>query len=268
MGVCCSSGDKKMSRNYIKLNELGKTNYSQVTKRVRVGTYQMVAVKKYYKRRCNMERVRNEMSILAEVSHPSVMKMLENEENKQKIYFVLEYIKGRTLRETLVLRRVLEAENVRKVVTKLLDALAYLHSIKICHMDVKTSNVMVSPEFVDVKLIDFGNAKKFPGENPVTHSKSGTARFAAPEFGLSAGCCPFKADVWSLGVVFAHAASPAARRLNIAVFVADMRNSLKEKMEEDCGDEGVVRTVGRMCSYHPSVRPSAEKLNADWSETL
>jgi len=264
MDICCSSSEYRMSRKYVNLKVLNRTDHSQVTKRVQLSTYKVVAIKKYYKYNCDLDKIKNEIEVLKEVDHPNIVRFIEKEENKRKVYLVMEYVNGRTLREELAARRRLEGDDVRKVVTSLLSALSHLHSLKICHMDVKTSNVMVTENFSDVKLIDLGNAKKFPGENPLTLSKSGTARFAAPEFGLSRGCCPFKADVWSLGVVIARSCSRAAQKVNLAVFVADMRNSLKRKLEEDCGDDALVELVGRMCRYHPNARASMEKLNADW----
>jgi len=262
MDICCAHN--KMSRKYIKLKEIGKTDKSQVSKRVRVNTCRMVAVKKYRKNACDLEKIRKEICILKEVNHKNIVRLIEWEENEKNVYVVTEHLRGRALREELALRRRMEPRCVRKVVTSLIKALSHIHSLKICHMDVKTSNVIVSRNFNDVRLIDLGNAEKFLGESPLTLSKSGTPRFAAPEFGLSRGCCPFKADVWSLGVVLAHCVSQSVRRINLAVFVADMRNSLKGKLGEECGDEGVVKLVGRMCKYHPSARPPMEKLNADW----
>ena len=262
MDICCARN--KMSRKYIKLKEIGKTCNSQVSKRVRINTCRVVAVKKYRKNASDLEKIKKEINILKEVSHENLVKMIDWEENEKNVYVVTEHLRGRTLREELALGRTMEPRCVRKVVTSLIKALSHVHSLKIYHMDVKTSNVIVSRNFNDVRLIDLGNAEKFPGENTLTLSKSGTPRFAAPEFGLSRGCCPFKADVWSLGVVVAHCVSQSVRRINLAVFVADMRNCLVEKLKEECGDEGVVKLVGRMCQYHPSARPPMEKLNADW----
>jgi len=253
-----------MSRKYIKLKEIGKTDKSQVSKRVQVHTCRVVAVKKYRKNACDLDKIKNEINILKEVNHENLVRMIGWEENEKNLYVVTEHLRGRNLREVLTLRRRMEPRCVRKVVTSLIKALSHLHSLKICHMDVKTSNVIVSRNFNDVRLIDLGNAEKFPGERPLTLSKSGTPRFAAPEFGLSRGCCPFKADVWSLGVVVAHCVSQSVRRINLAVFVADMRNCLVEKLEEECGDERMVKFVGSMCRYHPSARPTMVKLNADW----
>jgi len=254
----------KISRKYVKLKELGKTSNSRVSKRVQMFTCRAVAVKKYRKNACDPEKIKNEVDMLKEVSHDNVVKMIECKENEKNVYIVMEHLRGRTLKEELAMKEKLQPDDVRKIVTSLFSALAHLHSLKICHMDVKTSNVMISKNFNDVKLIDLGNAEKFPGENPLTLSRSGTPRFAAPEFGLSRGCCPFKADIWSLGVVIAHCVSQSVRKINLAVFVADMRNCLKEKLDVECGDEGLVKLVGRMCQYHPNARPSAEKLNDDW----
>jgi len=43
---------------------------------------------------------------------------------------------------------------------QMLRSLAYIHSVGICHRDIKPQNVLVDPESHIVKLCDFGSAKK------------------------------------------------------------------------------------------------------------
>ena len=53
---------------------------------------------------------------------------------------------------------------------QLFRALAYLHSLDICHRDVKPQNLLVDPEAGVLKLIDFGSAKVLmEGESNVAY---------------------------------------------------------------------------------------------------
>ncbi len=48
---------------------------------------------------------------------------------------------------------------------QMLRSLAYIHSIGICHRDIKPQNILVDPESHIVKLCDFGSAKKLQKGN-------------------------------------------------------------------------------------------------------
>jgi serine/threonine protein kinase len=50
---------------------------------------------------------------------------------------------------------------------QLCSALSYLHSLHIMHRDIKPENIMIDPSTLNIKLIDFGFAKKV-GEDPMT----------------------------------------------------------------------------------------------------
>ena len=62
---------------------------------------------------------------------------------------------------------------------KLLSALAHMHSQKMVHRDIKPQNIMVQGE-ADIKLIDFGLAKRQQGNKKLT-TTAGTPYYMAPE---------------------------------------------------------------------------------------
>ena len=82
-------------------------------------------------------------------------------------------------------------------------ALLYLHYVGICHRDIKPQNLLISQEHFQIKLCDFGSAKKLSkGEPNVSYICS--RYYRAPE--LIFGCSDYSTqiDVWSLACVIAE----------------------------------------------------------------
>ena len=86
---------------------------------------------------------------------------------------------------------------------QLCRSLAYIHSLGICHRDIKPQNLLVNPETYVLKLCDFGSAKILVrGEPNVSYICS--RYYRAPELIFGAtdySCC---IDVWSAGCVLAE----------------------------------------------------------------
>ncbi|CAB3404337.1 unnamed protein product [Caenorhabditis bovis] len=83
--------------------------------------------------------------------------------------------------------------------TQLLFALNYLHERKIGHRDVKLENVIIfSPH--TVKLADFGFSRMMANE-PTSTTFCGSKSYSAPEVLSGIAYCPYKADMWSFGIV-------------------------------------------------------------------
>src|SRR5712691_7706998 len=78
-------------------------------------------------------------------------------EGKPVRYIAMEYVAGETL-DHLIGRKGLPVRTALKYSAQIADALAAAHAAGIVHRDLKTSNVMVTPQGV-VKVLDFGLAK-------------------------------------------------------------------------------------------------------------
>lgn len=79
-------------------------------------------------------------------------------------------------------------------------ALAYIHSLSIVHRDIKPQNLLVDPLSHQLKLCDFGSAKKIvKGEKNVAYICS--RYYRAPELIFGATEYTSAVDVWSAGCV-------------------------------------------------------------------
>src|SRR5205085_6961455 len=112
-------------------------------------------------------------------------------------FMVMEYIRGRTLRDVINDRGPLPPHEAARLVAQVAAALDAAHEAGVIHCDVKPANVILD-EHGTAKLTDFGIARAARG--PREHELIGTARYIAPE--RVAGEAPTeRSDIYSLGLV-------------------------------------------------------------------
>ena len=89
---------------------------------------------------------------------------------------------------------------VAMIVYQICEAIRYIHSHNIIHLDLKPENIMcVSQTGNQIKLIDFGLAQYYDGEHDLLFM-AGTPEFAAPEV-IKFEPLDFHTDMWSVGVI-------------------------------------------------------------------
>jgi len=86
---------------------------------------------------------------------------------------------------------------LRATVRGLIEAVAFLHSTRICHLDIKPDNYLVDLAG-GVRAADFGTARSVQMNQKVT-GNVGTQGFKAPEVEGGGSYCGIRADCWSLG---------------------------------------------------------------------
>jgi serine/threonine protein kinase/photosystem II stability/assembly factor-like uncharacterized protein len=148
------------------------------------------------------------------LNHPNVCTVHEVGEVNGELYIVMEWVEGKPL-TALIGSEGLPVESVLRYGVQIAGALAHSHSRDIAHRDLKSSNVVVTPEGL-VKVLDFGLARRLKREvlNAATLSigppeslggLTGTLSYMAPEL-LRGEEGDHRSDLWALGVVLYEAA--------------------------------------------------------------
>lgn len=168
------------------------------------------------------------------LAHPNICTIYDVGETEGELYIVMELIEGRTLGE-LGHGAPLAPESVLRYGTQIASALARAHDRGIIHRDLKSANIVVTPEGL-AKVLDFGLAKKvgaglFAGDARTLASTregtsiSGTLSYMAPEI-LRGEAADHRSDLWALGVVLYEAASgrlPFTGRTGFEISTAILR---------------------------------------------
>ncbi|XP_037294272.1 serine/threonine-protein kinase D1 [Manduca sexta] len=147
-------------------------------------------------------QLKNEVAILQNLSHPGVVNLERMFETPERIFVVMEKLKGDMLEMILSHEKGRLTERITKfLVAQILVALKHLHEKNIVHCDLKPENVLLSTdeEFPQVKLCDFGFARII-GEKSFRRSVVGTPAYLAPEVLRNKGYNR-SLDMWSVGVI-------------------------------------------------------------------
>jgi cGMP-dependent protein kinase len=136
-----------------------------------------------------------ERSILVKIDHPFIVKLVKTMKDKNYIYFLMDYIKGRELFDVIRDIGLLNKFQTQFYGASIMLAVQYLHERKFIYRDIKPENIMVLGNGY-IKLIDFGTAKAITDR---TKTIIGTPHYMAPEVILGEGYT-FKVDFWSIGI--------------------------------------------------------------------
>jgi len=196
--VCIDSVRYRLHR------KIGEGNYGAVYICVDTDTNLKYACKVINKtRNKHWER---EVKSLTEVdchkpNHQFVMHALHVGIQSQNIFMVTPYMKGGNLFEKLTTLENFPEAEARRVLIQVARGIEYLHSVGICHRDIKLENILCSEEeqYYRVVLADFGFSK--PIEDGLQTGGCGTLHYIAPEVLFPTKEYTAACDIWSFGVV-------------------------------------------------------------------
>ena len=123
---------------------------------------------------------------LAQISHPSVVSVLNFFRENETVYMVMNYLEGAALQDFIVTARelkqtkVFRESTIRSLFDEILRGLRIVHQHKMLHLDIKPANVFITDDNKSV-LIDFGAAREVLSKEGNFIRPMYTPGFAAPE---------------------------------------------------------------------------------------
>jgi len=183
--------------------ELGSGHFAKVRLCTNTTTGQVAAVKIIKKPKgSKLAIIKSEVDILKSVEHPYIVRCFDAIDSPDKMYLVMEIMKGGELFDRIVDKGHFTEADAAGVTAKLFSAIKYLHDKNIAHRDLKPENLLMADDTPEseVKITDFGLSKAFDEQTQVMQTPCGTPGYIAPEVLVMKGYDK-QCDVWSLGVI-------------------------------------------------------------------
>lgn len=147
-----------------------------------------------------LDKFKQEANAVAFLSHPNIVNIYNVGSEDQIHYIVMEYVKGKTLKEVIKAEGKLSLEETLNYSYQIARALESAHNSNIIHRDIKPQNIMLTKDGL-IKVTDFGIAKH---SDSVTITNSGkiigSAHYFSPEQARG-NMTDRRSDIYSLGIV-------------------------------------------------------------------
>jgi len=267
---------------------LGKGAFGEVFLTQKKGYKELFATKRldraFSEKPENIKRLANEITLLKKINHPNIVRLIDLKKTKSHCYIVMEFCNGGDLSGCLkkykaAHRRPFPEEVVQYIMRQVVSGLAFLHSNKIIHRDLKLDNILVTfPSENDkkslnmmkatAKIIDFGFATKLhSSKSNLTYTVLGTPSNMDPQLLKNMETrtpnqqgYDEKADIWSLGtlcyeMLVGHMAFCGSSMQELFQKVRQGTYSLPTNLSKE-----VVSFINGMLQKDPSKRLSASQL--------
>ena len=111
-----------------------------------------------------MNKFLKEARTISQLDHSNIVKIHDIFKEKNTAYYVMDYIEGESLNDI----GALPSNEAVAYISRVADALKYLHERNINHLDIKPSNIMIRKGDLRVFVIDFGVSKKYDEQGSQT----------------------------------------------------------------------------------------------------
>jgi len=171
------------------------TGEIRAVKVVSKAKFQRAADKEYH-----YNQLRGEIDVMRQMTHPNVIRFFEAFESDTELFIVMELCAGGELFDRIKASGTYSEHDAATALRQIFEGIAYMHSKKIAHCDLKPDNFLylTTDRNSQLKIIDFGMSK-FVRRHQHFRNLCGTPYYMAPEVILEQ--YNEHSDMWSLGVV-------------------------------------------------------------------
>jgi serine/threonine-protein kinase len=187
-------------------SELGRGGMGTVYRARDLRLPRMVAIKMLHTSLTNdygVLRFQKEIEIASQLQHPNIVRLYDSGVADGRLYYVMEYLEGESLRDMLKREPQLSVDDALKITREVGEALQYAHDHGIVHRDVKPENIIIADGRAHV--VDFGLARAISAADAERLTASGlavgTPHYMAPEQGAGERNVGPLADQYALACV-------------------------------------------------------------------
>jgi len=182
---------------------------------------------------------------LAQISHPSVVSVMNFFRENETVYMVMNYLEGDSLQDFIVTARdlkrpkIFRESTIRSLFDEILRGLRIVHQHKMLHLDIKPANIFITDDNRSV-LIDFGAAREVLSKEGNFIRPMYTPGFAAPEMYRRDSSMGPWTDIYAIGAciyacMLGYPPSEASQRLEkdrISIALTRLRGTYSDNLIE------------------------------------
>ena len=149
------------------------------------------------------ERFLKEIELTAGLQHPHILPLFDSGNNDGRLFYVMPFVEGDTLRTRLERERQLPIGEALQIAREVADALQYAHEHGIVHRDIKPENILLQGGHALVADFGIALAVQQAGGQRMTQTglSLGTPQYMAPEQAMGDKHVDARADIYALGAV-------------------------------------------------------------------
>lgn len=224
-----------------------------------------VAIKKIKKRSLPSKYYTNEINILSNINHHSIVKYYGSTLFNGLVSIILEYIPGINFFDYISKTKPIKDRDLCDLFTKIFDAVDYLHDLNIVHRDIKLENMVYNYRNNEIKLVDFGFACYDDGTDM---DRPGSFIYCSPDIFFIKKIITWKpVDIWCLGISLYMSITlhypywdGETCDFSLGIFDNDPSYPVHSNISNRC-----VRLVKSMLQKDPNCRPTIKDIiNGKW----
>jgi len=212
-----------------------------------------------------------EAEVMQSLDHPGIPKIIDVTQDESYVYMVLEYIRGEPLSAIIGKCGKIDEGYIGIWMKSIATTLNYLHKQGLIHLDIKPENIMLTHD-CQIKIIDFGLARKKNESDEADKKVFGTLSYTAPErFSKKQGTV--QTDIYGFGATMYYMTTgtkPENMKNNPMDSYSIMEKNLKEATSCQIYDiltkSIAVKPYQRSVSFEEILRKLSEKENSTYIE--